>query len=123
MCSHHLQAANFRGPAEKLLGWLGIPAGGIAGLLTLVSLLGYWASTGRGSPILNLFSGGILGIGVFLIVWILISSWLAPLVALPESKEARNAVRIRQYWPKDGYVQLEFVNDNLAEMVEAESGR
>lgn len=123
MCRQHFQAARYKGPAERLMGWLGLPAGIISGLAALLQVLGFWASNGQGSPILNLFSAGILGIGVFLIVWILISYWLAPLLAVPESKEARNAVQLRQYWPRDGYVRLEFANENLAEMVENESGR
>ncbi len=43
---------------------------------------------------------------------------IAPRFAVPESKEARNAVRITHYWPKDKFVRLAFENEQLAEIVQ-----
>jgi hypothetical protein len=46
---------------------------------------------------------------------------VAPLFAEPESKEARNAVRITHYWPSNQVVRLKFQNEQLAEIVEKTS--
>jgi len=118
MCELHFEAASFKGTAERLVGILGVIIGIFAGLIAVIILLTHWVSTGERNIILNLFAGGVFGLGVFIMVWAGISFWLAPLFAVPESKEARNAVKITQYWPKDQFVQLEFQNESLAEIVQ-----
>ena len=77
-----------------------------------------WQGTGANNIILKLLAGGVFGAGIFLIVWAVFALSVAPLFAEPESKEARNAVRMTHYWPKDQIVRLEFQNEQLAEIVE-----
>ena len=121
MCETHFQAASFKGIAEKLVGTLGVITGILAGLLAAIILMLRWRGTGEGNIILNLFAGGVFGIGIFLIVWAVVALSIAPLFAEPESKEARNAVRITHYWPKDQIVRLEFQDEQLAEITEQTS--
>jgi len=118
MCDSHFEAASFKGTAEKLVGTLGVIGGILTGLFAAVMLFVRWQGTGANNIILKLFAGGVFGIGIFLIVWAVIALSLAPLFAEPESKEARNAVRITHYWPRDQIVRLEFQNEQLAEIVE-----
>jgi hypothetical protein len=118
MCDMHFEAASFKGTAEKLVGTLGVIGGILAGLFSAVVLFVRWEGTGEGNIILKLFAGGVFGVGIFLIVWVVIALSVAPLFAEPESKEARNAVRITHYWPREQVVRLDFQNEQLAEMVE-----
>jgi len=117
MCDLHFEAASFTGTAEKLVGTLGVIGGILAGLFAAIILMVRWRGTGEGNLILNLFAGGVFGLGIFLIIWAVFALSVAPLFAEPESKEARNAVRITRYWPSDKVVQLEFQNEQLAEIV------
>lgn len=118
MCSQHFESASFKGTAEKLVGTLGLIGGIGAGLLVTIILLISWQETSHDSLILKLFAGGVFGLGIFVMVWAVIALGLAPLFAEPTSKEARNAVRITHYWPKDQFVRLEFENEPLAEIVQ-----
>ena len=43
---------------------------------------------------------------------------IAPLFAVPESKEARGAVKIVRFQPWDQMVQLEFRNESFAESLQ-----
>ena len=117
-CDLHFQAASFKGTVEKLVGKLAVIGGILAGLIAAMILFVRWEGNGANNIILKLFGGGVFGLGMFLIVWALIALSVAPLFAEPESKEARNAVRITHYWPKDQIVRLEFQNEQLAEIVE-----
>ena len=117
MCELHFEAASFKGTAERLVGTLGVIGGILAGLFAAIILMVRWQGTGEGNLILNLFAGGVFGIGIFLIVWAVVALSVAPLFAQPESKEARNAVRITHYWPRNQIVRLDFQNEQLAEMV------
>lgn len=116
MCDSHFEAASFKGTAEKLVGTLGVIGGSLAGLFAAIILMVRWRGTGEGNLILNLFAGGVFGLGIFLIVWAVVALSVAPLFAEPESKEARHAVRITHYWPADKVVRLEFENEQLAEI-------
>jgi len=118
MCDPHFEAASFKGAAEKLVGTLGVIAGILAGLFAGIILMVRWQGIGEGNIILQLFAGSVFGLGIFLIVWAIVTLSVAPLFAEPESKEARNAVRITHYWPGNQVVRLEFQNESLAEMVE-----
>jgi hypothetical protein len=118
MCELHFEAASFKGTAEKLVGTLGMIAGILAGLTAMIVLLMHWVSTGEKNLVLNFFAGGVFGLGIFVMVWAAISLGLPPLFAAPESKEARNAVKITHYWPNDQFVRLEFQNESLAEIVQ-----
>src|SRR5689334_20251953 len=69
MCDLHFEAASFKGTAEKLVGTLGTIGGILAGLFAAIILIFRWQGTGEGNIILNLFAGGVFGIGIFLIVW------------------------------------------------------
>jgi hypothetical protein len=117
MCDPHFEAASFKGSAEKLVGTLGVVGGILAGLFAAVILMVRWQGTGADNIILKLFAGGIFGVGIFLIVWAVMALSVAPLFAERESKEARNAVTITHYWPKDQVVRLKFQNEQLAEIV------
>jgi hypothetical protein len=123
MCEPHCEAANFKSTAEKLMGWTGFFVGGWLGLAATLSLLRFWSATEEGNSILNIFSGSIIGIGILLLVWGIGYSWAAPLLATPESKGARNAVKIKRYWAKDQWLRLEFEVDQLADMVQFELQR
>jgi uncharacterized membrane protein len=118
MCQGHFEAASYKGPAERIVGILGVGIGILVGIAAMTVLILRWHGTGEGNILLNLFAGGVFGIGMFLIVWAIISLSIAPLFAERESKEARNAVRITHYWPKDQFVRLSFENEQLAEIVQ-----
>lgn len=118
MCNQHFEAASFKGTAERLVGTLGVVIGILFGLFAAIMLILRWRGTGEGNIFLNLSVAGIFGLGMFLIVWAVISLSLAPHFADPASKEARNAVRITHYWPKDQFVRLSFENEQLAEIVQ-----
>jgi len=120
MCDAHFQAATFKGTAEKLVGTLAVIGGALAGFLAAVVLFLRWE--GAGNIILKLFGGGLFGLGIFSIVWVVIAVSVAPLFAEPESKEARNAVKITHYWPREEAVRLEFQNEQVAEMAKQING-
>jgi hypothetical protein len=115
MCDSHFQTASFKGTAEKLIGTLAVIGGILTGFFAAIVLVVRWE--GAGNIILKLFAGGIFGLGIFLIVWVVITLSVAPLFAEPESKEARGAVRITHYWPREQVVRLEFQNEQVAELV------
>jgi len=118
MCNQHFETASFKGTAERLMEILAILGGIGAGLLTIIILLLAWQPTQYDSLFLKLFVGGIVGFGIFIMVWAVIALWLAPMFAEPASKEARNAVRITHYWPQNQFVRLEFKNEQLAEILQ-----
>jgi hypothetical protein len=118
MCELHLNIASYKGTAERLVGWLGVGIGILVGLFAMITLIIRWRGTGEGNILLNLFAGSVFGLGMFLIVWAIISLSIAPKFADPDSKEARNAVQIMRYWPKDQFVQLKFEHDHLADIVQ-----
>jgi len=60
-------------------------------------------------------------LGLFLTLWAATTFWLASSFASSDAKQARNAVRLTHYWPKDQFIRLDFENEQLAEMVERES--
>jgi hypothetical protein len=105
MCDQHYEVASFKGTAERLVGMLGVAIGILFGLFAAVMLILRWRGTGEGNIILNLLVAGI-------------SLSIAPHFADSPSKEARNAVRITHYWPKDQFVRLSFENEQLAEIVQ-----
>ena len=117
MCDSHFQTASFKGTAEKLIGNLAVIGGILAGFFAAIVLFIRWEGTGAGNIILKLFAGSIFGLGIFLIVWAVIALSVAPLFAEPESKEARGAVKITHYWPREQVVRLEFQNEQVAEIV------
>ena len=82
-----------------------------------------WVPTGNDSLFLKLFIGGIVGFGAFIMVWAMFEFWLAPMFATMVSKEARSAVRIVLVSPHAKTLRLEFMNEQLAEIVQKESQR
>jgi uncharacterized membrane protein len=118
MCEQHFNAASFKGPAERFVAALGVIIGILVGIFATVMLISHWRGTGQGNIPLNLLVGGIFGIGMFLIVWAIVSLSIAPLFADQDSKDARNAVRITHYWPKDQFVRLTFEQEQLADIVQ-----
>src|SRR6266498_4033126 len=63
MCEQHFNAASFKSPAERLVGILGVIIGILVGLFAMVMLLLRWHGTGAGNILLNLFVGGVFGLG------------------------------------------------------------
>lgn len=118
MCNLHFQSASCKGTIERFVDKLGVISGAFAGLLVAVALMLYWHGTGEGNALPNLVAGSVFGLGSFVIVWAIISLFLAPLFAKRDSKEARHAVRFTRYWPKDQFVRLEFQNEQLANIVQ-----
>lgn len=117
MCEQHYQAASFKSSIEKFVEKLVAVGGGIlAGIAAMIVLILRWV--GDNSLILKLFIGAIIGFGVFVMVWWVVSAFIAPLFATRESKEARNAVKITRHSPIDQITRLEFANEQLAEMIQ-----
>lgn len=121
MCTSHFEAATATNSAEKIVATCGVIVGILAGIATLIILIMRWVPTGNDSMILKLFIGGIVGFGAFVMVWALFAFWLAPMFAVRESKEARNAVRIVLISPHAEILRLEFTNEPLAEIVQKEN--
>ena len=119
MCNQHFEAASFKGTAERFMDAMAIAGGLVAGLLAVALLYLRWV--GENGLLTKLFVGAMVGFGFFILVWWIISSSIVPLFATRESKEARNAVRITRYWPHEGFVRLDFENEQLAEIVQRSS--
>lgn len=120
MCNIHHEKASFKSPVERAFGCLGIVGGILAGILMMILLFMRWV--GDNSLVTKLFVAAIVGFGVFVLVWWIIAVQIAPLFAVPESKEVRNAVRITRFIPNEHMVQLEFRNEQAADFVQAANG-
>lgn len=118
MCEQHFNAASFKGTAERIVGMIGVFLAILVGLFAMIMLMTHWQGTGQGNILLDLFAGDVFGLGMFLIVWAIVSISIAPKFADPDSKEARKAVQVTHYWPKDKFVRLSFEQENLAEIVQ-----
>jgi len=117
MCEQHYQAASFKSTVEKVVEkFVALGCGALAGVAAMIVLILRWV--GDNSLILKLFMGSIMGFGAFVMVWWVISSFVAPLFATRESKEARNAVKITLHSPITQVTRLEFANEQLAEMLQ-----
>ena len=123
MCSSHFEAASARNSAEKIVATCGVLAGILVGIAVMIILIMRWVPTGNDSIILKLFIGSIVGFGASIMLWALFAYWLAPMFAARESKEERNAVRIVQVSPNAEFLRLEFMNEQLAEIVQKENQR
>jgi len=123
MCNSHFEAASAKNLAEKIVATCGVIVGILIGIAALILLIIRWVPTGNDSVILKLFIGGIVGFGAFIMVWATFEFWLAPMFATMASKEARNAVRIVLVSPHAETLRLEFMNEQLAEIVQRESQR
>lgn len=117
MCDTHHAMATRKSAKEQAVGKLGIGLGALAGLASAGGLLAYWASTNQGNLLLNGLMALVVGAGAFLILWVLFTGWIAPMFADPESKAARNAVKIALYRPNTQELTLEFFNEQVAERV------
>jgi len=115
MCDSHAEAARFKGPVEKIVNGLAVFGGISLGIIAAILLFIRWV--GEVSIIAKIFGSGLFGFGAFIIFWWITTASIAPFFATPQSKEARNAVQIGMYWPKDKIVRLDFENEQLAEMV------
>jgi hypothetical protein len=119
LCAAHHETAVRKNPTEKLIGQIGLALGAVGGIAAALGLISYWSSSGQGSGILNIALAAILGVGVFLILWMLLAFFVAPRFGDPEAKAIRSAMRIRHYWPAAQDIQLEFANDAAAAAVVA----
>jgi hypothetical protein len=116
MCEAHFASASYKAPAERVTEYLGIGFGILAGIFAAILLFLRWQ--GSGGLILKLFLGALFGFGLFILTWWVIAILIAPHLAAPESKEVRNAVRITRYMPGEQLVQLDFVNEQMAGLVD-----
>jgi len=117
MCEQHYQAGSFKSGLEKFVEkFVSLGCGVLAGIAAMIVLILRWV--GDNSLILKLFMGSIMGFGVFAMVWWVVSSFIAPVFATRESKEARNAVKITLHSPITQVTRLEFANEQLAEMLQ-----
>jgi hypothetical protein len=118
MCELHHSAASFKGIAERALGCFGVVAGMIAGILGTVLV---FLRTEGGGLAVKIIVGGVFGFGMFILTWWVIAILIAPLLAVPEGKEARNAVKITRYLPFEKVIQLQFANEPVADLVQKAS--
>jgi hypothetical protein len=116
MCDAHFAMASHKSPMEKALGYLGIVIGILAGMAGAILLFTRWV--GSGGLLLKLSLGALVGFGFFLLVWWLLAIVIAPMFAIPESKEVRNAVRITRYLRSEQTVELALVNEQVALQME-----
>ena len=116
MCDTHAEAASFKGPAEKFMGNFAIIGGILCGFFAATLLIMRWV--GQVGIVAKIFGGALFGVGTFIIIWWVVTASIAPLFATPQSKEARSAVQIAMYWPKDEIVRLNIKNDRLAELIQ-----
>jgi hypothetical protein len=116
MCAHHHEAAAFRSSAEQTVERIGLVAGILVGLLVAFGLIVYWNSIGQGFPMLNIPIAVFSGLGFFLIVWAATAYRLAPALAPAEIKAARRAINPKKYWPGQDILELEFANDQAAQL-------
>jgi hypothetical protein len=115
MCDPHFEAASFKGTAERVTSACGIVVGILGGLLAVILLLLRWQ--GNVSLIFKIFGGALFGFGMFLLAWYIISIVIAPHLAVPQAKEARNAVRVTRFLQGEQMVQLEFRNERMADLL------
>jgi len=111
MCDTHFSAASFKGIAEKFTEILGIVAGIPTGIFAAILLFLRWE--GNVHLILKLLGGALFGLGVFILVWWMIAYVIAPHLATPEAKQARNAVRITRYIPGEDVICLKVENEQM----------
>jgi hypothetical protein len=116
LCDAHFAVASHKSPAEKAAGFLGLAVGILAGIAGAILLFLRWQ--GSGGLLLKLFMGALVGFGFFVLVWWLIAIVIAPRFATPESRQVRNAVRITRYLRSEQMVELDFVNEQMAVMME-----
>jgi hypothetical protein len=112
MCDAHHAVASYKSPVEKVLGYLGIGIGILAGIAGGIMLFLRWQ--GSSGLFLKIFMGALVGFGFFVLVWWLIAIVIAPNFADPASKEIRSAVRITRYLRSEQLVELSFVNEQMA---------
>jgi hypothetical protein len=117
MCDAHFAEASFKSLAERAVGCLGVGIGILAGLAAGILLFLRWV--GSGGLLLKLFMGTLAAFGIFIIVWWLLAIVIAPYFAARGSKEVRNAVRITRYLHSEQLVEIAFVNEQMALLVEA----
>ena len=118
MCDIHFSAANFKGPAERFVNLLAVLGGVLAGLAS--AIVGFMRWEGQVNILFKLFGCGLFGFGAFIIFWWIVSASIASLFAAPQSKEARNAVRIARFWPGEEIVRLDFEQELIADLMNKE---
>lgn len=117
LCAAHHATASTKNRTEQLVGQMGLILGILAGLAVCAALLAYWSVSAQGNLITNLLLAAFIGLGAFLIIWSLLTFFVAPLFASPESKAVRGVLKIRHFWPATQDVQLEFNSETAAELV------
>lgn len=117
MCANHHALAVNKNAAEKKVGKIGNILGIIFGILAAAGLIVLWSTSGTAINVLNIFLAIFLGLGVFLIFWVLFAGFIAPKFADEDTKTARNAVRIGRFWPAKQELELLFCNDQIAASV------
>ena len=117
LCRRHIDLATKKNRKEQLIGQIGLILGIVAGIAMAAGMLAYWSSTQQGSPGVNLVLGALIGVGVWLIVWIGLAFFVAPTFGDPDSKAVRSTMKIFHYWPGSKDVALEFASEAAANVV------
>ena len=124
LCPKHLDLASKKNHKETLVGRIGMIGGVVAGIAAAAGLLAYWTSTQQGTPMVNPVLAALMGVAVWLIVWMGLVLFVAPSYADPDAKAARTTMKIFHYWPGSKDVELEFSNEAAANvMAEANQDR
>jgi hypothetical protein len=121
MCDKHYAQAIAKSPAQTWCQRIGVVAGIGSGLAAGWGLMRYWSATGQGSLVTNILLALFVGISAFVTVWAILHFWLAPLFASAETKSVIHSVRMTKYDPFHQVLELEFVNDSVAELTAHEN--
>jgi hypothetical protein len=117
LCAEHLALATQKSRAERAIDRAGLIGGILVGIAMAVGLWMYWAATGQGSAVMNPVLAGVMGIGMFLIVWLATIMWLSPTFASPQTKAVRASLTLKRYWPEDDQLELIIQNEDVAALV------
>ncbi len=116
MCDVHFAEASYKSPVERAVGCLGVGIGILAGIAAGILMFVRWV--GSGGLLVKLFMAALVAFGIFVVVWWLLAIVTAPIFAVRSSKEVRNAVRITRYLRSEQLVELAFVNEQMALLME-----
>ncbi len=117
MCAAHYDLAVQPDPLERAIEHAGLATGALLGVVVTVSLILYWESSGQGGWLNDLIAL-VPGAGIFLAVWMGAKYGLAPYFGAPLARSARRAVQIRRYFPITQELELEFINERVAQAVQ-----
>jgi preprotein translocase subunit Sec61beta len=118
LCSAHLALATRKSRGERISDRAGLIGGILVGIAAAAGLWQYWTSTGQGSAVMNPVLAGVMGIGMFLIVWLATIMWLSPTIASRDTKAVRGSLILKRYWPEDDLLEVYIENEAVARLVQ-----